>query len=130
MENAGMERFLTPLFLFVIAVLLGMYVALYSNANGKPELATPYQAVLLQNGQVFFGQLTHADSAYPVLRNAFYIRSQQHPEPKPVNNTLIKRGQEWHAPDAMVINRQHIVVIEPVKADSQVAKLIEEASKR
>lgn len=32
---------------------------------------------------------------------------------------------EWmHQPDRMLINRQQVLLIEPVKADSQIAKLI------
>jgi len=125
-----MERILTPLCLLAIAVLLGVLVQQNLAQHTKPELATPFQAVLLQNGQAFFGQLANANSDYPVLRNVYYIRSQVNQETKQVTNQLVKRGQEWHAPDVMVINRQHIVLIEPVKPDSQVAKLIEEATKR
>ena len=125
-----MDRVLTPLFLLVIAALLGVFVRQNLEQHARPELATPFQAVLLQNGQAYFGQLANVNSDYPVLRNVFYIRSQVNQETKQVTNQLVKRGQEWHAPDSMVINRQHIVLIEPVKPDSQVAKLIEEAMKQ
>jgi hypothetical protein len=39
---------------------------------------------------------------------------------------LIKRGGEAHAPDRMLINRQQVLLIEPVKTDSHIAKLIAE----
>lgn len=98
--------------------------------DAGPALTTPYHAVLLANGSVFFGKLESAGTPFPVLRDVYYIRSQVNPETKQVANTLIKRGQEWHQPDAMILNAQHVVVIEPVSPQSQVAKLIEEASKK
>ena len=88
---------------------------------------TEYQAVFMENGQVFFGKLQNAGSAYPQLKNVFYIRQQVNPETKEVRQVLIRRGNELHKPDQMYINAGHIAIIEPVAADSQVAKLIREA---
>jgi len=90
-------------------------------------LTGTYQAVFMDNGQVFFGKMENAGSPYPVLKDVFYIRQQVNPETKQVANILIRRGNEWHSPDRMLINASHIAVIEPVGADSQVAKLIKEA---
>ncbi len=39
-------------------------------------------------------------------------------------------GGEWHCPDRMTANHEHVLLIEPVKADSQVAKPIEEQGKQ
>jgi hypothetical protein len=64
-----------------------------------------------------------------VLRDVFYIQSRENPQTKQVANVLIKRGGEWHAPDRMILNRQQVQFIEPVKEDSQVAKLIVEQNK-
>ena len=61
------------------------------------------------------------------LTNVFYIQSQVDPETKQVSSTLTKRGSELHKPDSMYINTQHILMIEPVTPDSQVAKLIEQS---
>jgi hypothetical protein len=94
-----------------------------------PALSTPYHAVALTNGQVFFGRIEALGTDYTVLRDVFYIQSRQNPDTKQVANVLIKRGGEWHAPDRMIINRQQVLLIEPVKEDSQVAKLIVEQNK-
>ena len=93
----------------------------------KLTFKTEYQAVFLSNGQSFIGKLEGAGSDYPLLRDVFYIQSQVNPETKQVTNILIKRGKEWHNPEFMYINAKHILVIEPVASDSQVAKLIQEA---
>ncbi|MGB7912863.1 MAG: hypothetical protein WCF59_11630 [Desulfobaccales bacterium] len=91
------------------------------------KFPTEYQAIFLDNGQVFFGRLTDDGSSYVTLRDVFYIKREASPDIKEVKNVLVKRGSEWHAPDFMRINSQHIVFIEPVVPDSQVALLIREA---
>ncbi len=112
----------------IVALLAGL---LYQNArvHAEPELTTPFHGVLLTNGQAFIGRLEKAGSAFPVLREVYYVRSQTNPETKQVVNALVKRGQEWHSPDAMILSASHIVLIEPVKPDSQMGKLIEENRK-
>jgi hypothetical protein len=95
-----------------------------------PELSTPYQAVYLINGQAYFGRLEDLGTQYPVLRDVYYIQNQTDPETKQVKNVLVKRGREWHAPDRMILNRDHVLLIEPVKPGSQVAKLIDEQNQK
>jgi hypothetical protein len=130
-ERIPMERFLTPILGAAVVALLAMLVYQGSDAGrSAPVLTTPFQAVLMANGNVFFGKLENAGSPFPVLREVYYIRSQVNQETKEVKNAMIKRGSEWHAPDSMTLNARHIMVIEPVKPDSHMAKLIEEASKK
>ena len=88
---------------------------------------TPYQAVLLSNGAVYYGKLEGYGSPSPVLNNVFYIISQTNPETKQVSNTLVKRGKELHAPDRMYLNPAQILFVEPVGTNSKVLQLINEA---
>ena len=44
-----------------------------------------------------------------------------------MNNVLVKRGREWHAPDRMILNSNMIVLVEPVNPTSRVATLIAQA---
>jgi len=97
--------------------------------SGSPDLGTQYQAVVLTNGQVYFGKLEKLGAQYPTLNDVYYIHTQQNPDTKQVTNTLVKRGREMHAPDHMIINAQHILFIEPVRPDSQLGKAIEDAKK-
>jgi hypothetical protein len=117
--------------LAAIVIAAALCVIAYESTRGGavPALSTPYHAVALTNGQVFFGRIEALGSDYTVLRDVFYIQSRQNPDTKQVANVLIKRGGEWHAPDRMIINRQQVLLIEPVKEDSQVAKLIVEQNK-
>lgn len=95
-----------------------------------PSSTTPYQAVVMTNGQTFFGKLEQDEGSYPVLMDVYYIQSEVNSETKQVTNTLIKRGREAHEPDNMILNAAQILVIEPVKPDSHIGKLIEELHKK
>ena len=111
----------------IILVFAGVLLFTFQGCGGNPDFKTDYQAVFMDNGQVFFGKIKDAGGAYPLLRDVFYIRRQQSADGKEVKNILIKRGNEWHGPDYMYINKLHIVVIEPVAANSRVAQLIKDA---
>ena len=52
---------------------------------------TTYQAVLLDNGPVYFGKLQGAGMPYPVLTDVYYVQSQVNQETKEVKNILIRR---------------------------------------
>jgi hypothetical protein len=94
----------------------------------KLAFTTPYQAVLLANGPVYFGQLQGYGGKNPVLTNVFYVVSQTNPDTKQVNNVLVKRGKELHEPDRMYLNPNEVVFVEPVGTNSKVAQLIAQAS--
>lgn len=102
-------------------------VCVHGCSKGSIGITTEYQAVFMDNGQVFFGKMEQADSTCPLLRDVYYIGRQTSPDGKEARNILVKRGNEWHGPEYMYINKQHIVVIEPVSATSRVAQLIKEA---
>ena len=101
-----------------------------------------WQAVFLTNGQVYFGQLSNLNSAYPELTNIYYLQVQEVPiqpaEPAETNEAgvqpaqqttqrmiLVKFGTEIHKPqDKMFINKEHIMFYETLQPDSQVLKAI------
>ena len=123
--------------LIVSALLPVLLVAILAGCGGwrhreaGPDInPNAYSAVLLDNNQVYFGKLEKAGAAYPVLTDVYYIQSQVNQETKAVTNILVRRGNEWHGPDRMFLNARHILLIEPVGPNSQVAKLIEEDKKK
>lgn len=113
--------------IYEMAVLAIFCLFLSACGEEKPAFKTDYQAVFIDNGQVFFGKMENSGAAYPLLRDVFYIARQTSPDGKEVKNILVKRGNEWHGPEYMYVNRQHIVMIEPVSPTSQVAQLIKQA---
>jgi hypothetical protein len=128
-EPAGTSRSLTT-----AAIVLGAAIILFAASfwlwqrnHSSVSMSTPYQAVLLSNGSAYFGRLEGLGTDYPVLRDVFYVQSRQDPETKAVSNILVKRGQEWHAPDRMILNAKMIVLVEPVSPSSRVAALIAQA---
>lgn len=104
-------------------------IALVTSCNKPGEnlsFASEYQAVFLDNGQVFFGKLENGGAEHPKLSEVYYIGQQPAPDGKGVNNILLKRGGEWHGPEFMYLTKNHIVMIEPVSPTSRVAELIKE----
>lgn len=95
--------------------------------GGDLSFPTEYQAVFLDSGQVFFGKIGATDSAFLTLKDVYYVQRVVSGEKKEARSILMRLGSEWHGPDFMRINIRHIVRLEPVAPDSQVARLIREA---
>ena len=110
----------------LVAVASGMHI-FHSIRTSTVRFSTPYQAVLLTNGSVYFGHLQDYGSRHPVLTDVFYVISQTNAETKQVNNTLVKRGKELHERDLMYINPNQIVFVETVGVNSKVAHSIAQA---
>jgi hypothetical protein len=113
-----------------IMILLCLFTMTLVAGCGKMDenlsFTTEYQAIFVDNGQVFFGKLENGASLHPLLRDVYYIGRQASPDGKEVKNILLKRGNEWHAPDFMYLTSSHIVMIEPVSPTSRVAELIKD----
>ncbi len=112
-----------------LAVMVFAFALVSFQGCGKLTFETEYQAVFLDNGQVYFGKLSETNKKFLLLDNVFYVQSQVNQETKQVNGILIKRGKEWHGPNLMRINTEHVVLIEPVSPGSKVQQLIAEANK-
>lgn len=98
---------------------------------GKSEAAeSDYRAVLMSNNMVLFGKVHGLGTPFPVMTDVYYVQTVEDPATKKPTSVLIKRGQEWHAPDRTVLNASQIVLIEPVTKDSKVMQVITEAEKK
>ena len=111
----------------LVAAAAGYHI-MHEARQSNVEFTTPFQAVLLANGSVYFGHLQQYGSSHPVLTDVYYIVSQTNPETKQTNNVLVKRGKELHAPDRMYLNPSQILFVEPVGTNSKVAQLIQQAA--
>jgi hypothetical protein len=103
------------------AITLGVWE---TRGMSAVKFETPYQAVLLDNGQVYYGKVQGLGTAFPVLTDVYYVEHQVNQQTKDVKNILRRRGTEWHEPDRMVVNANHVVLVEPVSPTSKVAELI------
>jgi hypothetical protein len=99
----------------------------WESRESATQFTTPYQAVLLTNGSVYFGHLQGYGGRNPVLTDVYYIVTQANAASKQSNNVLVKRGKELHAPDRMYLNPNALLFVEPVGPNSKVAQLIAQA---
>ena len=84
-----------------------------------------YQAVFLDNGQVYFGKLKRSNKTFYSLTDVFYLKTGTAGLDKVSNLSLTKLGGEAHGPeDKMDINVSHILFIENMRGDSKVVNAI------
>lgn len=123
---------LTSLVVVGVLLLLAVVGLLYTS---KPETQGKYvdtsklQAVFLNSGQVYFGNISSLNNQYFVLGNVYYLQSASTDATKTAaannNISLVKLGCELHQPyDKMIINRDQVTFWENLKSDGQVAKAV------
>lgn len=84
-----------------------------------------YVATFLDTNQVFFGKVSSLGYDYVVLKEVYYL--QQTDDANGQGFVLQKSGSELHGPrDEMHINRDHILLIQPLRTDSQVIATIKQ----
>ena len=109
---------------------------MYQNSQSSSLIdGSKYQAVLLSNGQWYFGKLKLVNDSYK-LTDVFYLEQQnsqdsQKSDTTQLNDTtkpvLIKLGNEIHAPeDSMIIKSDQVVFFENIKDSGQVATLMKQ----
>jgi hypothetical protein len=100
----------------------------------EAQTSNTFQAIFMQNGQVYFGKITQSDSEYVTLEHVYYIQSasqssatQNAAETQTTGTeiSLVRLGSELHAPESkLYINKDHIMFYEDLRPDSQVLKSI------
>ncbi|MBI4435485.1 hypothetical protein HY630_02340 [Candidatus Uhrbacteria bacterium] len=97
-----------------------------ASTEQTPIASGDYQAVFLDNGQVYFGKLDRSRDEFLTLTDVFYLQSGVAVE-QTSNLSLTKLGSEAHGPeDQMLINREHVLFIEDMKNDSKVVQAIQQ----
>lgn len=115
----------------VLVAALVLYLALGGGVNeSKYVKAKQFQAVFLNNGQVYFGRITNLSDKFARITDIFYLQNQSTQSQKKQDDdsvTLRKLGCELHGPnDEMLINRDQLIFWENLKDDSAVVKKIAE----
>ncbi len=119
----------------VLVVILFIVFLLFKGVIGngkKAENNAAWQAVFLSDGQVYFGKVVSEDEREVIMQNIYYLQTPGSLQQGGDNLnkqkgeiSLIKLGGEIHGPkDEMRINRDQILFIEDLKADSQVVEAI------
>lgn len=119
-----------------LAVTIAMAVGVFRGFNTTSLVKSDqYQAVFLDNGQVYFGKLSNVNSSYAKLADIFYLQVEQQIQPEQQEEgqenteqpqiSLAKLGNELHGPeDEMFILQDKIVFWENLKNDGQVVTAI------
>lgn len=124
--------------IFLAAVLLLAIIAAFVVGGGKGVTSQSkyvdskqMQAVFLNGGQVYFGNIKTINNQYLSIENIYYLRVNQQVQPNGTTTSgqdisLVKLGCELHGPeDKMVVNQSQVIFWENLKADGQVAKAVE-----
>jgi hypothetical protein len=144
LKKLGGIKLISFILLSTASVLILALVAL--SVFGGPVRQSKYidtskmQAVFLNNGQVYFGNITNLNDRYLRLTNIYYLRQNQSPQPAAQENqqpstdnnlSLVKLGCEVHGPaDEMIVNADQINFWENLKSDGQVVKAVEQFVKQ
>lgn len=132
-KDSKVGKILTIAVAVVVAALIIFAVATMTGANGGGEKKlvnkSKLQAVFLNTGQVYFGNITKLNNKFLVLTNIYYLQSANNTGNNNTNAqpnlTLIKLGCELHEPyDQMVINRDQVTFWENLQDNGQVAKAV------
>lgn len=128
--------------LAVIVIIVGaLFVGakrMWTNDSIATVSSKDWQAIFLTNGQVYFGKVKQVGMKSVVLADIYYLQVVTKPLQSTATGaaataaaqtqqelTLIKLGNEIHGPtDAMVINRDQVLLTEKLKADSRVVQAI------
>ena len=114
--------------LLAVTVARGNFPGLAGGPAAQlPRFDTPFQAVLLDNGQVYYGKLSGLGTPYPEMTDVYYVVNAVDPTTKKVKHVLVKRGKELHAPTETFLNARHIIMIENVGTSSEISDLIKQA---
>lgn len=128
--SKGRKFFLGVLVIAAIVIIVVVVVRTKGIGNffiSEGGSTSDYQAVFLDNNQVYFGRLSGQNAQFPTLKDIYYLQVQNSDGGPlgPEDVSLVKLGGELHGPiDQMKINRDHILLIEDLKSDSNVVDAI------
>lgn len=131
-ENNAPKRMSKRLGVFIVILVAAAVIyfvggALWAGGMPRPD-ADKWQAVFLNNNQVYFGKLSIAGRENIILRQIFYLRANQPLQQGTTQGpelSLIKLGSELHGPeDEMFISKDSLLFWENMKDDSAVVSAI------
>jgi hypothetical protein len=132
-------RILNSIVLFGVAILLAGIAVVATRSSNDNEFKfvdqSKYQAVFLQSGQVYFGNIDALNSKYIDLTNVYYLQTNSTDTSSTSSTssgyTLMQLGcQQIHDPeDQMLINRDQVTFWENLQDKGTVVTKINEFKK-
>lgn len=121
----------------ILVAAVALAVAGHGNDNESQYVqSSKYQAVFLNNGQVYFGNIDSLNNQYVRLSNIYYLTqnggSSDTSATSSSNYSLVKLGcQQIHDPeDQMVINRDQVTFWENLNDNGKVVQSIKQFQKQ
>jgi hypothetical protein len=115
----------------VLAIAIAFSFYFNSSSESKYVDANEYQAVFLNNGQVYFGKVKDLNDHFFNVTNIFYLSTQSAQPASGDKSTggnkfsLVKLGCELHGPeDQMIINSGQVTFWENLRNNGQVVQAI------
>ena len=111
-----------------LVIALTFLLAFHSDMQKDTVMKDKYQAVVLNNGQVYFGKIASVGGKILDLRGIYYLKTNGGTGTAAQSTTqtnvyLVKLGCELHAPyDQMLINSDQVIFWENIQDSSQVVK--------
>lgn len=141
-DNPGTKwsRLLSFVILLSVAVIIAAVAFAFTRGSSANEFkfvsSSKYQAVFLNNGQVYFGKIASLNGKYVDLRDVYYLTQNTSTDAKGQtttsnNYTLTQLGcQQIHYPAAqMLINRDQVTFWENLQDKGTVVTKINELKK-
>jgi len=118
----------------IVVLLVGVIFAFSQGGDNESKFinSSDYQAVFLNNGQVYFGNIQTLNDNYVRMTNIYYLTqnsgSSSSSSSSNNNYSLVKLGcQQIHDPlDQMVINRSQVTFWENLNANGKVVASIKQ----
>jgi hypothetical protein len=132
-DSGKLGRIVTVVLVAAVVILIGAVIAAAASSSGKNEEqyvdSTKLQAVFLNTGQVYFGNIKTMNSKYFVLTNIYYLQTASTgttgTSSAGSSVSLVKLGCELHEPyDQMIINRDQVTFWENLQNNGQVATAV------
>ena len=139
-QSRAAQRNSTRNTIVAVAVVLALLVALFlfnsvfdkGPFGGKIDEGS-FQAVILSNDKVYFGQLRDASGDFYELLNAYFVREaatadQTTQGQAPTQRQVLPIQNELHKPqNRMLIRKEEVVIVEDLASDSEILEAIREA---
>ncbi len=125
-KNNGLLTLIVGIIILIILVIALFLIVL------KPAMnqTSSWSAVFLTNGRTYFGKIEKENAKFITLDDVYYLQVQQAPpvtegEEPQSQLSLMSVGDEIHGPESfMRINKDHVLFIEQLKADSSIVTSI------
>lgn len=140
-SQSKLVRLAVVLGTLLMAILLIAIIVVTVTGTEKKESSyvdkSKLQAVFLNTGQVYFGNVTTMNSKFFVLTNIYYLQTANAAGANGAaananaNVSLVKLGCELHEPfDKMIINRDQVTFWENLQDSGQVATAVKTFEKQ